>query len=503
MKLARIVVAIVLLALLATPVFAQTVGTEVTGADRAKALRALENICPNHWAYPAVRFLVEQGVIVGRLQGDGSFDLALDQPVTRAELIMALSRAVMAEQKANRALAAVDRMQSEINLLRDQWLGTPEEIQALQAKLGALSAKMTDVGNTTPTELMTWVEQINEIDKFIKALKADIQNDPRWSQAKEQLDRAEKALDQLSDKIRRMQDSFGKITDADRDLAERWEQLYEQGQLNEEEHKQYQTILVSIRARIEALEKRVTNLELRVENLENRPSQPVIVGKHRDKTLEYVLGVGLLAWAISESGGDVNQSVIVNPPVQPPQEPPYGKPCPYWCDHVAELAHQGFITDEYDSRWYFRGWSWYDVDQQLQNHLLTCPYALQSGSYTGNPEQPWDPQDGGPSIGDAIVQKGDIKLSLTNLTLPRLTFGPLSVIIGGDRLEAVGISLGNFTFTQSRTGYLLGFDDQKTIKLLVGQGFLSLRTQPTKSTSVGLSIIGGRPEGRLMATARF
>ncbi|PIU43097.1 MAG: hypothetical protein COS97_02860, partial [Candidatus Nealsonbacteria bacterium CG07_land_8_20_14_0_80_40_10] len=310
LKLARIVVAIVLLALLATPVFAQTVGTEVTGADRAKALRALENICPNHWAYPAVRFLVEQGVIVGRLQGDGSFDLALDQPVTRAELIMALSRAVMAEQKANRALAAVDRMQSEINLLRDQWLGTPEEIQALQAKLGALSAKMTDVGNTTPTELMTWVEQINEIDKFIKALKADIQNDPRWSQAKEQLDRAEKALDQLSDKIRRMQDSFGKITDADRDLAERWEQLYEQGQLNEEEHKQYQTILVSIRARIEALEKRVTNLELRVENLENRPSQPVIVGKHRDKTLEYVLGVGLLAWAISESGGDVNQSVI-------------------------------------------------------------------------------------------------------------------------------------------------------------------------------------------------
>ncbi|PIU43385.1 MAG: hypothetical protein COS97_01255, partial [Candidatus Nealsonbacteria bacterium CG07_land_8_20_14_0_80_40_10] len=316
---------------------------------------------------------------------------------------------------------------------------------------------------------------------------------------------AEQSLGRLSEKLDTMMNSVDGITDADKVLAVHWEKLYNrlltEGQCTEKEVQECNNVLISIRCRLEALEQRVSNLEVRVGNLESRPqSQPYIKTKKNNDWL-YVVGIAGIVAIASHHDGDVTQINNNNPPQ--PQQPPYGKPCPYWRDHVAELAHQGFITDEYDSRWYFRGWSWYDVDQQLQNHLLTCPYALQSGSYTGNPEQPWDPQDGGPSIGDAIVQKGDIKLSLTNLTLPRLTFGPLSVIIGGDRLEAVGISLGNFTFTQSRTGYLLGFDDQKTIKLLVGQGFLSLRTQPTKSTSVGLSIIGGRPEGRLMATARF
>jgi hypothetical protein len=240
------------------------------------------------------------------------------------------------------------------------------------------------------------------------------------------------------------------------------------------------------------------------------PSGQVIVAeKHRDHTWEYVLGAGLLTWAIS-AGNHQEQTVIVNPPPPPPPppEPEYGKPCEYWESHSMEVY--GDRLHEDDPRWYFRGNNWTEVRVQLDAHYLTCPYYL--AAHPGG----IDPQDGGPSVPDALIQAkaGDCHLSL-GLDRQRLAFGPLAIVRAGNRwaLETrtdqwsitafqgggYRLGFGHFSFVQSLFGQqAIGFNDGHT-QLLYGRGFLSLRAQDVRVSnratfSGHLAAIGGRPE---------
>jgi len=168
------------------------------------------------------------------------------------------------------------------------------------------------------------------------------------------------------------------------------------------------------------------------------------------------VGVGMAGKGHTTVKQDVD---IVVPPVNPPVNPPpvqpevYTKECPYAFSHKQNGDLPSVFT--------FTGATLHEVDEKIQEHLRTCPFnpANQTTATNGtgttiptNPDQPWDPQGGGPTVDQAFRFAQALSQGKTRAALPKLS-----------------LPMGHGAMNLRSDGRLEGWTETKGIKLGFGQ----------------------------------
>src|SRR5690606_3093992 len=95
---------------------------------------------PDHWAYPALRHLSDEGLIDG--YPDGFFKG--DRPLTRYEFAQAMSNLLPMQAAGNESQLAAAALRMEF---ADQLLGLESELDELSRQLEDLQQRLGRVGN--------------------------------------------------------------------------------------------------------------------------------------------------------------------------------------------------------------------------------------------------------------------------------------------------------------------------------------------------------------------
>lgn len=224
----------------------EEVGVNVEPADIEKAVVALGRLKGkiSRPLYEAFEYAIKElGVIVGRRTGKGEVELRPDSPIKRGEVVLVFTRfaKVIEEiiallEQSDVSLAEAQRLQSEVNLLRDAEQGTTEEVRALQVKLGVLNAALAGKGKLDQFE-GTLIEQASqslaemaELRRVVAILQADVRQHPQWAEADKRLKAAEAAISELSQvvdlNVKRFNEALGRITEQEELAARLLKQRY-------------------------------------------------------------------------------------------------------------------------------------------------------------------------------------------------------------------------------------------------------------------------------------
>ena len=161
---------------LAAPALAQEPAKDKPAEDSGPQAAQMVDLAPNHWAYNAIKLLMERYRVVGGFP-DKTF--RGQKPVSRYELAAALAQIMdKVSQKDDARVAPSDR--ELVTKLRKEFVGELEQIAAIRTQTDEVTkkadeiSKKTDVLETDVKDLKSWREGFAEPQKVVDKVKGSI-----------------------------------------------------------------------------------------------------------------------------------------------------------------------------------------------------------------------------------------------------------------------------------------------------------------------------------------